>query len=328
MTTITQTPADADFTFEPLNPAQLAGATPHALAWLWDGYLAPGKITTLISAPKTGKTTLVARLLARTTAGGQLAGRAVVVSEESPDDWDARCRQLAIGPNVQFVCRPFKRRPTDAQWLTLIAHLEALHRQQALDLIVLDALAALLPGYAETNAPKLLECLMPLQELARLGPAFWILHHPTKAPRPDGQTARGSGALPGFADIVLEMQSCRRPRSDDRRRRLCAYSRYAATPRQLIIELTADGLDYALAAHAPRAEGLADWPTLHRLLSRSYRKMSIKDVLDFWPSDEERPDRKTLSRWLQRAHKAGELCQTGAGHCGDGHVYWVPGRED
>src|SRR5438094_453644 len=66
----------------------------------------------------------------RGVRGGQLAGlavapgRAVVVSEEAAADWDSRCRQLRIGPNVRFICRPFKgARPTEAQWLALIAHL-------------------------------------------------------------------------------------------------------------------------------------------------------------------------------------------------------------
>ncbi len=60
---------------------------------------------------------------------------------------------------------------------------EALHRQEALDLVVLDALAPLLPGYAETCAPKLLDCTLPLQALANQGPAAWLLHHPAKDQR-------------------------------------------------------------------------------------------------------------------------------------------------
>src|SRR5438874_2336775 len=93
----------------PLRPSELAGAAPPRLSWLWQGYLAPGKITTLTAAPKSGKTTLAAHFLARFAQAGQLAGlgtapgRAVVVSEESMADWDARCRQLGIGQNVQFV---------------------------------------------------------------------------------------------------------------------------------------------------------------------------------------------------------------------------------
>jgi hypothetical protein len=45
-------------------------------------------------------------------------------------------------------------RTTDAGWFALVAGLVALHCQEALDLVVLDALATLLPGYAETSAQK------------------------------------------------------------------------------------------------------------------------------------------------------------------------------
>ena len=89
-------------------------------------------------------------------------------------------------------------------------------------------------SYAETCAPKLLDCLLPLQALANRGPGVWLMHHPAKGRRADGQTARGSGALAGFADIIMEMSCCRRARSRDRRRRICAYSRYVETPRHLI----------------------------------------------------------------------------------------------
>ena len=82
-------------TLQPLRPGELAGAVEPRLSWLWDGYLAPGKITALISPPKSGNTTLLAHLLARLAQGGLLAGRAVaparalVVSEEAASDWDA-----------------------------------------------------------------------------------------------------------------------------------------------------------------------------------------------------------------------------------------------
>src|SRR5258708_7474966 len=238
MNTVTQLPSHQDFTMQPLRPAELANAAQKRLSWLWDGYLAPGKVTALISPPKSGKTTLLCHLLARLAQGGLLAGRAVapgralVVSEEAASDWDARCRQLALGPNVQFLCRPFRgARPTDAQWLALIAGLQALHRQEALDLVVLDALATLLPGYAETCAPKMLDCLLPLQALASRGPALWLLHHPAKGKRADAQSARGSGALSGLAAIGLGMSCTPRARSRGRRPRILPSSPYVETPR-------------------------------------------------------------------------------------------------
>src|SRR2546430_15352120 len=126
MATATQTTSPRSVTIQPLRPSELANATHLRLNWLWHGYLAPRKVTTLISPSKSGKTTLLAHLLARCGPGGQLAelavaaGRAIVVYEEPPSDWDARCRQLSIGQYVQYVCRPFHcARPSGAQWLDM-----------------------------------------------------------------------------------------------------------------------------------------------------------------------------------------------------------------
>ncbi len=304
------------------------------MSWLWHGYLARGKVTAMISPPKSGKTTLVSHLLARFAEGGQLAGlkvaqgRAVVVSEESAPDWDARCRKLALGQNVQFLCRPFQgARPTEAQWLALVAGLEALHRQEALDLVVIDALATLLPGYAETCAPKLLDCLLPLQALANQGPAVWLLHHPAKDARIDGQATRGSGALAGLADVVMEMSCVRRARSRDRRRRICAYSRYAETPRHLIVELNADGSDYVVRTDAAGTPLVQSWREVQHMLERAIGRLSQEDILLRWPAEEDRPDRSTLSRWLKRATEQGVIRCSGSGYRGDPFVYWLPGRE-
>lgn len=323
---------------KPVSVIELASANDPHRNWLWHGFLAPGKVTALISPPKSGKTTLLSHLLVRFGQGGQMAGLAVaparvlVLSEESAADWDARCRQLTIGPNVQFLCRPFEgARPTDDQWLGLIAGLEALHRQEPFDLVVIDALAALLPGYAETCGPMLLDCLLPLQKLANLGPAVWLLHHPAKSKRADGQTARGSGVLVGLADIVMELSYVRRARSRDRRRRLCAYSRYPETPRHLVMELNADGTDYTVVPPRSETEGessyLASWPQAHDILATAYRKLSQQEMLEWWPQDEDKPDRTRLSRWLKRAVKKKVICRDGAGHRGDVHRYWLPGRE-
>src|SRR5262249_350612 len=283
---------------------------------------------------KTGKTTLLSHLLARFAQGGQLAGRAVVpgralvVSEEAASDWDARCRQLALGQNVQFLCRPFRgARPTDAQWFALGAGLEALHRQEALDLVVIDALAALLPGYAETCAPKMLDCLLPLQALANLGPAVWLLHHPAKGKRPDGQAARGSGALPGFADVVMEMNCYRRARSRDRRPRISAYSRYVEPPRHLIPELNPDGAHYLVHPDAAGTPLVRTWPEVHYILAHATDKLTQQKILERWPVEGDPPDRSTLSRWLKRATEQRLICCAGSGYRGDGFRYWLPGRE-
>ena len=194
-------------------------------------------------------------------------------------------------------------------------------------LVVLDALATLLPGHAETYAAKMLDCLLPLQALANRGPAVWLLHHPAKGRRADGQTARGSGALPGFADIVMEMACLRRARSRDRRRRICGYSHHVETPRHLILELNADGTDYLVRTDASGSPLAQPWPEMQRILAGATDKLTQQAILERWSEEDGAPDRSTLWRWLKRAARQGVVCRSGSGIRGDPFRYWLPGRE-
>ena len=166
----------------------------------------------LTSQWKTGKTTLLAVLLARRVTGGLLAGqpltagRVAVVSEESLDLWEVRRSRLDFGQNVCLFSRPFPGRPSAAQWLALRDSLADLQTQGGVDLAVIDPLAAFLPGRDENHANTMLQALLPLQDLTRRGMAVLLLHHPVKGEPREGQAARGSGALLGFADISIEMR--------------------------------------------------------------------------------------------------------------------------
>src|SRR5687767_12658904 len=92
MSTGTQTSTTQGFTFRALRASELKNAVQPRTNWLWHGYLAPGKVTVLISPPKSGKTTLLSHVLCRCGEGGDLAGlavargKALVISEESGSD--------------------------------------------------------------------------------------------------------------------------------------------------------------------------------------------------------------------------------------------------
>lgn len=81
--------------FAPLETTQLEQAA-QPKRWVWDGLLGPGQITLFTSVWKSGKTTLLAHLLAQRKTGGMLAGRAVaqgvsaIVTEEPPSLWQER----------------------------------------------------------------------------------------------------------------------------------------------------------------------------------------------------------------------------------------------
>jgi hypothetical protein len=93
-----------------------------------------------------GKTTLLAALLHALKAGGTLGGptvlpgRAVVVSEEGPEDWLRRGQRFDLGGHVGLLCRPFKAKPTAAEWQGLVRRLARLRSEERVDLVVLEEL--------------------------------------------------------------------------------------------------------------------------------------------------------------------------------------------
>jgi hypothetical protein len=315
----------------------LRAAASTELSWLWQGYLVPGGVTLLTSQWKAGKTTLLSLLLARLKQGGSLGGlsvsrgKALVLSEEEPALWCQRGRLLDLAGQVHWLCRPFLGKPTREQWLQMLDDVGALRKDTGLDLFVIDTLAAFLPCPDENNATAMLQALAPLRLLSAAGLAVLLLHHPRRAPSAAGQAARGSGALLGFADILIEM-GARRGADKSRVRRLRAWSRYQGTPGDLLMELTADGTDYLPvdeAAVAEQDDSPAVPDALRLLLEGAHGKLTRQDLLDGWlPDFQPAPDGSTLNRWLVRAVKSGQVCRDGSGRRNEPFRYWLPQRED
>jgi hypothetical protein len=307
--------------------AAAGGGTP----WLWHGFLAPGAVTLLTSQWKAGKTTLTAVLLAKLKTGGTLAGlplvagRAVVISEESLAQWARRAGPLDFGDHVGWFCRPFAGKPRPEQWLALLHQLAELHARERLSLVVIDPLAAFLPARSENEAAGMLEALLPLQRLTSAGLSVLLLHHPRRARSAPGQAARGSGALSGFADILIEMR-CYSRATADRRRKLRAFSRYPQTPRQLVIELSADGTDYAGLGSFADEEFTATWQRVRDLLETAPIPLTRRQLRRQWPAGKP-PQDSTVYRCLERAAAQGLVRKAGRGTRSDPFRYWLPSKE-
>jgi RecA-family ATPase len=305
-----------------------------ALDWLWDGYLARGNLTLLTSLWKAGKTTLVAGLLRALQSEGEFLGRhsrlakALVVSEESCEHWVERLRLIPVGPHSGLMPRPFLTRPTPTDWNELIHH--ALDRRAAgdLDLFVVDPLASFLPGHSESDAGTLLEMLHPLQRLAQAGVAVLILHHPRKKSSDEGNAARGSGALLGFVDIILELHYVGHLRSDERRRRLVGRSRHLATPRRLVYEFDPESGAFAAVDNPHRQRFRENWDQVRSILERRESAATHQDLLADWPSDSEKPAASALYEWLNLAHDEKLVRREGAGRRLDPFRYRLPNEDD
>lgn len=310
----------------------LAQLPPVEVDWLWQGYLARGAISLLTSQWKTGKTTLVSLLLARAARGGELAGlpvksaRAVILSEETPGLWRQRHERLHFGSNTCLICRPFGGKPTQQQWLELVEHVRALRLERGMDLLIVDPVSLLLPPFFESHAERMQAALLPLTGLTNLGMSVLLLHHPKKGDALAGQAARGSGALGAMVDILMELSLRRGAASEDRTRRLLAWSRYEQTTRELVMKLTDDGLDYELSEAETKDEPFeAGWCAIEALLQeRTGEKLTRKKLHELWPQ-RHKPDKVTLWRWLDRAVSLRRLCQEGNGSRPDPYRYWLPG---
>jgi hypothetical protein len=138
--------------------------------------------------------------------------------------------------------------------------------------------------------------------------------------------ARGSGALSGHVEVILEMATVSAD-PDDRRRRLLGFSRFAETPADRVLELNAEGTDYVSLGDLAELEFIRGWPMLRLVLTGARDKLTRREILDEWPPDQERPSDTTLWRWLERAAARNLLLREGAGHRTEPFRYWLKEKE-
>jgi AAA domain len=300
-----------------------ATATLPETRWLWHGLLGPGKLTLLTSLWKFGKTTLLSHLLAQRRTGGDFLGLSVtkgtsmVLSEEAPDLWQRRFDCHGLGAETTVLCRPYRSRPTVGQLTKLCSKIVECKEDRP-DLVVFDTLSYFLPSHDENSARVMATALTPFAALAQAGVAVLLLHHPTKGEPPLGQAARGSGALLAAVDIFLEM---RHPGGNpfSRRRRLFGWSRYDETPRQVLIELGADGKTYERLPDASD-DFHEHWDIVRQILTGA-EPLSLQVIRAAWPPSHRLPHPGTLWRWLDRAVELGLAIRTGKGSKVEPHRY-------
>lgn len=302
-----------------LSPDELRASAPAEPPWRWHGYLAAGAVTVLAGRPKSGKSTLALAvahaLAARAPAflGHAIDGcRVVYVSEEGASTLAHKVPDAELRIATRETAWP---RPT---WPALLNAAAAEAERVAAKVVVLDTFAfwAGLPPDAEKDAGAMQRAMEPLVALARSGLAVLLVHHARKGGGEDGDAVRGSNALAGAADIVLELD---RVDSDSpRQRRLLALSRYPQTPGALVI------------SHHP-AEG--SWAVLGEGTDRGdARDIANRGVLldaleydeDVTRAELEEATRKPSREWhgtLEQLIEDGQAVKAGAGKKGDPFRY-------
>jgi hypothetical protein len=298
--------------------------------WIWNGFLARGSLTLLTSIWKSGKTTLLTGLLRTLADGRPFLGRAceparvLVVSEESRQHWKTRLATMPVGAHTRLMSRPFRGRPTPDQWNELLDRCFDMRQRGELDLIAIDPLASFLPGHSDSDAGTLMTMLHPLQRLAADGAAVLLLHHPRKKASNEGSSARGSGALLGFVDIIVELSRFGRLASDVRRRKLIAFSRYEATPYSLYYQWDPATGAFEHMPHPFERRYRDNWPIVKLILNTRSVPATHLELLMDWPADREKPPTNALYDWLNRATAEKLVRRFGNGRKADPYRYLLP----
>jgi hypothetical protein len=316
------------------------------LAWLWRGFIAACGITLFSALWKAGKTTLLAHLLrkmgtAQTDAPGPgiaarishassstLCGRevtpgtALVVSEEFKTQWIKRRDALLIGDHVHLICRPFKGKPTVANWEAFLQHVQRHALAVNARLVVLDTISALWPVRNENDAPEVQAALMPLWSISERS-AVLVSHHLKKGDGAEATGSRGSGALPGFVDTIMELRRADASNVESRKRVITAYGRDDETPPELVIELDATTNEYRSLGDRKGARLEEAKRTVLKLLPSEAPGMTLEEIKENWGVDEF-PRKGTMLNILAEGADRGEWTRVGEGRKGSPYRYFVP----
>jgi hypothetical protein len=316
---------------DPIRCSELHAA-PEGVPWLWHGCLARRAVTLFSALWKSGKTTLLANLLKTLDAEETFCGlpvaqaKVLYVTEESEQRWAERRDQLGLGDWCRFLVRPFLVKPRWDAWQAFISHVAGLLAHEPADLVIFDTLSNLWSVRDENDAGQVQEALMPLHQLT--GPhncALMLVHHVGKSDSSEAKASRGSGALPSFADIILELRRYDKDARQDRRRVITGYGRWDDVPSELVIELTADGKGYIAHGDKEQVASGEMREIIRDLLPNEPPGCTWEQIRQKWPQ-EPAPGKPRLLGELGKGSGT-DWSRNGGGKRGSPYTYWRNGQE-
>lgn len=165
------------------------------------------------------------------------------------------------------------------------------------------------------SALSVIEALEPLILAAGDGLAVAIIAHQRKAAGKHGEAVRGSNALTGGVDVVVELEPS--PEELGRRMRvLRAESRFSSTPEELVAELSEEG-EYTAQGELEEVRREAEGEVVAELVRAT--PGSTTDAL----AEASDTAAATMARRLKDAHEDGLIRREGSGRKGDPYR-WHP----
>lgn len=221
--------------FQPIAADVLAASEPEETSWIWEGYAPQGGLILFCAPPKTGKSTLAYHLAGAVSNGRPFLGQKstkspvlILAVEERRQDASNRARALKLGGDIYVNTGPLR---TDA-----IPAIATFVVQKKIGLIIVDTLPRFWILENENDASAVNMAMAGILSLARdTNAAVFLLYHLRKSPGSgDGEEIRGSGDIFAQVDVALIM---RRRRDQSNQRTIKSFSRYDATPDEIVVAL-------------------------------------------------------------------------------------------
>jgi len=206
-----------------LTAEQIAAHTPDEPAWIVRPFLVEGAITEIDAAIKAGKSHFAIDLVRAICEGSEFLGQTakpspvVYLTEEGLATFgDLVCRLGARSPYLDVLVR---ERAFKLDWSAVIDETLAKAQQVGAKVVVVDTLSdwADIRGDAENSSGAALETMRPLRRLAATGLAVLVNRHNRKRGGAVGESARGSSAFGGSADIIFQLKRADVPGNSARR---------------------------------------------------------------------------------------------------------------
>jgi hypothetical protein len=141
----------------------------------------------------------------------------------------------------------------------------------------------------------------------------------------EGKASRGSTALGGAVDIILDMRRHKPKELSDRRRVLSGLGRFDEIPDELVIELNPDGSGYTAHGDRKAIAAVELNRALLGVLPHQSPGMKAEDVHSALPPDN-RPCRGEVGKALQ-CGSGTHWARTGTGKRGDPYRFWMGFRD-
>lgn len=282
---------------------KLSDVTRERVSWLWDGYLAAGKLHVLDGDPGLGKSTMLSDLAARITTGqawpdgqeGTTPAGVVIMSAEDGLGDTIRPRLDAAGADVARVValtgvttwdaethEPYERTPALPRDIDSLA---IGIREVGAVLVIVDPFMAYLAGNVNSHRDQdIRRTLAPLAKMAEeTGCAIVLVRHNTKG---GGSNAlyRGGGSIGIIGAARLSFTVGKDPEDDERR---------ILAPTKANISALAPSLAYRLVDSPEHGCARVVWDDQPVTITADDLLVSSQE------SAEDREDRNDAATWLR-----------------------------